>query len=178
MPIRNIVLIGMPGSGKSTVGRPLANRLGYAFLDTDHVIEAGEDKPLGAVLAGSGLQQFLDLESRYICGLHCERTVVSTGGSVVYCDAAMQHLRELGVVVFLDVPLPVLEMRLADLAERGVVIAPDQSIASLEQERRPLYERYADAVVACGDDSAEDVAARVMDAVHAVQRQPSPPVGQ
>ncbi|MBA3314728.1 MAG: shikimate kinase [Planctomycetaceae bacterium] len=157
---RNIVLIGMPGSGKSTVGRPLANQLGYAFLDTDHVIEAGEDKPLGDVLAGSGIDGFIDLESRYICGLHCERTVISTGGSVVYCDAAMRNLKELGAVVFLDVPLEVLEARLADLAGRGVVIAPGQSIAELERERRPYYEHYADFVVACSDEPAAEVARR------------------
>jgi len=163
---RNIVLIGMPGSGKSTVGRPLANRLGYAFLDTDHVIEAGEDKPLGDVLAGSGLDRFIDLESRYICGLHCKQTVISTGGSVVYCDAAMENLRELGTVVFLDVPLPILESRLADLAGRGVVIGPGQSIADLERERRPLYERYADISIACDDQSAEIVAGRIIALLH------------
>lgn len=157
----------MPGSGKSTVGRPLANQLGYAFLDTDHVIEAGEEKPLGDVLAGSGIEGFIDLESRYICGLHCERTVISTGGSVVYCDAAMQHLKELGPVLFLDVPLPVLEARLADLAGRGVVIEPGQSIAELERERRPYYERYADRIIRCGDDPAAEVAQRAIAALAA-----------
>ena len=159
---RNVILIGMPGSGKSTVGRPLANRLGYAFLDTDHVIEAGEDKPLGAVLAGTSLDGFIDLESRDICGLHCERTVISTGGSVVYCDEAMRHLKELGTVVFLDVPLPILESRLADLGGRGVVIAADQKIADLEQERRPLYERYADLVIQSTDESAEETADEII----------------
>ena len=165
MPPRNVVLIGMPGSGKSTVGRPLANRLGYAFLDTDHVIEAGEDKPLGAVLAETTLDGFVSLESRYICGLVCARTVISTGGSVVYCDDAMRHLKELGRVVFLDVPLPVLESRLADLAGRGVVIGPGQTVADLERERRPLYEGYADLVIACGDEPAEAIAARVAEAL-------------
>lgn len=156
------MLIGMPGSGKSTVGRPLANRLGFAFLDTDHVIEEGEDKPLGDVLASTSLDGFISLESRYICGLVCQRTVISTGGSVVYCDEAMRNLKELGPVVFLDVPLAVLEPRLADLAGRGVVIAPGQTVAELERERRPLYEQYADLVVACGDEPAAEVAARVV----------------
>jgi len=167
MPSRNVVLIGMPGSGKSTVGRPLANRLGYAFLDTDHVIEAGEDKPLGDILAGTTIDGFISLESRYICGLVCERAVISTGGSVVYCDEAMQHLKELGTVVFLDVPLPVLEARLAapdDLpASRGVVIAPGQTVADLEHERRPLYEGYADFTIDCGDEPADAVAARIIE---------------
>lgn len=160
--LRNVILIGMPGSGKSTVGRPLANQLGFAFLDTDHVIEVGEEKPLGAVLASTSLDGFIDLESRYICGLHCQRTVISTGGSVVYCEQAMQHLKELGQVVFLDVPLHILESRLADLAGRGVVIAAGQSIADLEVERRPLYELYADIVVKCGDEPAETTADRVI----------------
>lgn len=167
MPPRNVVLIGMPGSGKSTVGRPLANRLGYAFLDTDHVIEAGEEKPLGDVLAGTTLDGFISLESRYICGLVCRRAVISTGGSVVYCEEAMRHLKELGTVVFLDVPLAVLEARLADPsdlpASRGVVIAPGQTVAELERERRPLYEGYADLVIPCGDEPAEAVAARIIE---------------
>jgi shikimate kinase len=162
MSPRNVVLIGMPGSGKSTVGRPLANRLGFAFLDTDHVIEAGEDKPLGDVLASTSLDGFVSLESRYICGLVCQRTVISTGGSVIYCDEAMRNLKELGPVVFLDVPLPVLEPRLADLAGRGVVIAPGQTVAELERERRPLYEKYADLIVTCGDEPAAEVAERVV----------------
>ena len=159
----------MPGSGKSTVGRPVANRLGFAFLDTDHVIEAGEDKPLGHVLAGTTLDGFIDLESRYICGLICQRTVISTGGSVVYCEEAMRHLKELGTVVFLDVPLAVLESRLADVHElpmrRGVVIGPGQTVADLEQERRPLYESYADVVLRCGDEPAEEIAGRVIAAL-------------
>ncbi len=161
MPPRNVVLIGMPGSGKSTVGRSLAAALGFDFVDTDHVIETGENKPLGDVLAGTTLDGFVALESRYVRGVACERTVVATGGSVVYCDAAMRRLQELGPVVFLDVPLPILENRLADLAGRGVVIAPGQSVSDLERERRPLYARYADVVVQCGDDAAEKVAAAI-----------------
>ena len=168
MPVpRNVVLVGMPGSGKSTVGQVLAAQLGLKFLDTDRLIEAGEGKPLGQVLADTTPQGFLEVESRYIRELTCAASVISTGGSVVYCPAAMAHLKSLGPVVFLDVPLSVLELRLADLPARGVVIAADQSLADLEAQRRPLYSRYADVTVACGDEPAEQVAARVAAAVTA-----------
>ena len=165
MPVpRNVVLVGMPGSGKSTVGRVLAEQLGFAFLDTDRLIEAGEDKPLGDVLAGTTPQGFLDLESAYIRSLACDASVVATGGSVVYCPSAMAHLKTLGPVVFLDVPVSVLEPRLADLAARGVVIAAGQTLTELDAERRPLYSRFADVTVACGEEPAEQIAARVVTA--------------
>ena len=162
MSSSNITLIGMPGSGKSTVGRPLAGLLGYDFLDTDLVIEQGEGKLLGDVLAGTTLQGFLDLESRYINRLSCSRTVISTGGSVVYCPLAMQHLKTMGRVIYLDVPVPVLESRLSDLAGRGVVIGPHQTLRDLETERRPMYERHAHLTIQCGHRSAWEVAEEVV----------------
>ena len=149
----NIVLIGMPGSGKSTVGRPLAEALGFDFLDTDHCIELGEEKPLSGVLAETTRDGFIELEARYLQELECRRTVISTGGSVIYTEAGMTHLRELGTVVFLDVAIEILEGRLADLSARGVVIAPGKSIADLARERRPYYTRYADLIVPCNDDT-------------------------
>lgn len=151
----NVVLIGMPGSGKSTVGRPLAEALGYTFLDTDECIEIGENKPLSAVLAETTHEDFIELEARYIQELDCRRTVISTGGSVIYDETGMMHLRGLGTVVFLDVAIEILEIRLADLAARGVVIAPGKSIADLAGERRPHYVRYADLIVPCNNASPE-----------------------
>ena len=157
----NIVLIGMPGSGKSTVGRPLADLLGHRFIDTDQQIEIGEGKSLSAVLAGLTRREFLELEARYIQQLDCEQCVISTGGSVIYDDAGMEHLRQLGVVVFLDVSLEILESRLADLSARGVVIAEGQTIADLAGQRRPYYVRHADLVVPCGDESPDANARKI-----------------
>lgn len=161
----NIVLIGMPGSGKSTVGRPLASQIGFGFIDTDHSIEHGEKKPLSAVLAGATRDDFLKLEARYVQQLDCENCVISTGGSVVYNEEGMAHLRALGMIIFLDIDLVTLEGRLDDLAARGVVIEPGHTIADLARERRPLYERYADLTIPCGNDLPESNAKRVIDAV-------------
>lgn len=152
----NIVLIGMPGSGKSTVGRHLAERFGYAFVDVDTCIETGEGKPLSAVLADTTLEGFIALEAEYVRQLDCRDSVISTGGSVIYDEQGMAHLRDLGVVVFLDVPLEILETRLADLPARGVVIAKGQTVADLARGRRPLYTKYADLTVTCGDETPEE----------------------
>ncbi|MFH1024132.1 MAG: shikimate kinase [Planctomycetota bacterium] len=145
----NIVLIGMPGSGKSTIGRRLAQQTGREFIDGDAVIEAKEGKKLPAIIAETGLEGFCDIEARHLGALALENHVIATGGSVVYRDGAMKHLRDIGVVVFLDVPFAELERRLGNLAARGVVIAPGKTLRQLYDERDPLYRKYAEVTVNC-----------------------------
>jgi shikimate kinase len=144
---RNLVLIGMPSAGKSTLGVLAAKALGMDFLDTDILLQTLQGERLQALMARHGRERFLQLEAQAILSLSPEHTVIATGGSVVYDAAAMRHLKQLGRVVYLEVPFDEIVRRLADTATRGVVMREGQSLRALYQERTPLYERYADAVL-------------------------------
>jgi shikimate kinase len=144
---RNLVLIGMPSAGKSTLGVLAAKALGMDFLDTDILLQTLQGERLQALMARHGRERFLQLEAQAILSLSPEHTVIATGGSVVYDAAAMRHLKQVGRVVYLEVPFEEIAHRLADTATRGVVMREGQSLLALYQERTPLYERYADAVL-------------------------------
>ena len=172
-PRSNIILIGMPGSGKSTVGRILADLLGWALVDTDKLIEERRHKPLQAILDQDGIGAFIRLEAQVVRALDLERHVIATGGSVVLDQAAMQHLRRLGFVVYLDVPLPKIERRLWNIKTRGIVIKKHQSIRDIYRIRRPLYERYADKIQPTAGLSAQQIATAIRD-WFLLQNQPHP----
>ena len=157
----NIILIGMPGVGKSTVGVLLAKRLGFSFIDTDIYIQAHEGKRLQEIIKKIGLSGFCDLEERYMLSISGSTNVIATGGSVVYRDKAMQHLKSIGVVAHLDLDAENLEKRLENMAARGVVRKPGQSLEGLYNERHPLYMRYADFTVMCLGLTAEQVMERI-----------------
>ena len=140
----NLILIGMPGAGKSTVGVLLAKRLGVAFLDTDILMQTGEDRYLQEIIAEHGIEGFRSIEERYLLTVPPDCGVVATGGSVVYSEKSMAHLRSLGPTVYLQIGLTSLKKRLGNLDERGVLRMPGQTIDMLYNERCPLYERYAD----------------------------------
>ncbi|MCA9013763.1 MAG: shikimate kinase [Planctomycetaceae bacterium] len=140
---KGVVLIGMPGSGKSTVGRLLSEQTGLPFLDTDALIEAGESKRLAEIIAEHTAEGFRTIESSYVQSIQSAGSVISTGGSVCYSPEAMQHLSTLGTIVWLDVTPDVLEQRFSDAFERGVLIEPGTSLADLYDSRFPLYEKYA-----------------------------------
>ena len=146
----NIVLIGMPGVGKSTIGVILAKVLGYQFLDADLVIQQQEGKLLKDIIHEVGTDGFIEVENRVNAGLSCSKTIIATGGSVVYGKDAMEHLKEIGTVVYLEVPFSVIEKRLSDIKGRGVVLKTGQTLYDLYKERTPLYEAYADLCV-CED---------------------------
>jgi len=158
----NIILIGMPGSGKTTVGRIVAERLSYEFLDTDDAIVGEARKSLPELLAEHGEDGFLQLESRVVQGLVCRAAVIATGGSVVLALPAMEHLRHLGTIVYLSVPLPALARRLADAATRGIVGYPRMSLAAIYESRVPLYKQFADITVLWEQDDASDCAEAVL----------------
>ncbi len=145
----NIVLIGMPGSGKSTVGVLLAKHLAKDFVDTDVVIQRRQGKTLAHLLQEGGPQRLMAAEAEVLNSLQVESHVIATGGSAVYSAAGMRNLAANGFVVFLDVPLATLIDRLGDLGERGVVREPGESLESLFNARRPLYEQYADMKLDC-----------------------------
>ena len=147
MEKNNIVLIGMPGVGKSTVGVILAKVLGYQFLDADLVIQQQEGKLLKEIIAEVGTEGFIEVENRVNAGITCSKTIIATGGSVVYGKEAMEHLKEIGTVVYLKVPYETIEKRLSDIRGRGVVLKHGQTLYDLYMERTPLYEKYADVSV-------------------------------
>ena len=149
--LKNVILIGMPGSGKSTVGVVLAKVLGYRFIDSDLEIQSQEGKRLPELIEEFGTEGFLDIEARVNASIEAERCVIATGGSVVYRDSAMQHLKEIGTVVYLKVSYDILEKRLHDIKGRGVVLKDGQDLRGLYEERVPLYEKYADITV-CEDN--------------------------
>lgn len=152
--MKNIILIGMPGSGKSTVGVVLAKVLGYRFLDSDLLIQEREGRLLSEIMEQEGIDGFIRIEEEINAGICTESCVIATGGSVVYGQKAMEHLGEIGTVVYLSLPLKELEARLGNLRCRGVVLRDGQTLEDLYKERVPLYERYADITV---DETGMDV---------------------
>lgn len=153
----NIVLIGMPGSGKSTVGVLLAKRLGLGFIDTDLLIQEETGRTLQDIVDRDGYQALRHIEEQVLLKLNVSRQVISTGGSAVYSEPAMHHLKGLGVVVFLDIPLHVVLERIGDYSARGISRRPDQSLEELFAERFELYSRFADTTIDCVCKNHEEV---------------------
>ena len=137
----------MPGAGKSTIGVVLAKVLGYQFLDSDLLIQKQEKRRLSEIIEQEGYAGFKEIEDRVNASIDVNETVIATGGSVVYCKNAMEHLKKAGSVVYLKLSLESLEKRLGNLKGRGVLLKDGQSLADLYKERVPLYEKYADIVV-------------------------------
>ena len=152
--MNNIILIGMPGVGKSTLGVVLAKVLGFQFIDADLLIQEQERKKLHQIIKEVGINGFMEIENQVNASIEAERSVIATGGSVVYCRQAMSHLKEIGTVVYLKVSLSTLEKRLGNLNRRGVILKKGQTLKDLYEERVPLYEKYADVVV---DEKGRDL---------------------
>ena len=154
MENKNIILIGMPGAGKSTLGVLLARAMNYRFMDTDLLIQEREGKLLCEIIAEEGMQRFLEIEGEVTAGIETERTVIAPGGSAIYSGKAMEHFSHIGTIVYLHVPVTELQKRLGDLKRRGVVLKEGQSLEMLYEERRVYYERYAKVTV---DVSGRDI---------------------
>ncbi len=159
---QNLILIGMPGAGKSTIGVLLAKRLGVSFLDTDILMQTGEGCYLQETIAAHGIDGFRSIEERYLLTVPPDCGVVATGGSAVYSRKAMSHLRSLGPAVYLQIDLVPLKDRLGNLDERGVLRMPGQTINMLYGERCPLYERFADITVSTTGVTPDQVVAQVL----------------
>lgn len=159
--MKNIILIGMPGAGKSTVGVVLAKKLGYAFVDADLVIQSREGKLLHEIIAERGVEGFWRVEESVGESMEASRTVIATGGSAVYGPKAMAHYKQIGTVVYLSLPLDEIRERLGDLNERGVTLREGQDLAGLYEERVPLYEGYADYTVACEGLSIREIVKKI-----------------
>ncbi len=158
-PRSNIILIGMPGAGKSTVGVVLAKRLGKNFIDTDLLIQARESRHLQEIIDQEGLSAFRAIEEKVMLELDVQNTVVATGGSVIYSPAGMRALERQGRLIFLKVTLAELTRRIRDMDSRGLVLDPGDTLADLYRKRLPLYRRYAELTVPVTGDVEKTAAA-------------------
>ena len=155
--MKNVVLIGMPGAGKSTIGVVLAKNLGMSFMDSDLVIQEQEEKKLHELIDEHGLDGFLEIEGRVNASLNPKSAVIATGGGVVYCEKAMEHLNQIATICYLQLSYESIEERLGDLEERGVVLREGQTLRSLYDERVPLYEKYANLVIDCENKNIREI---------------------
>lgn len=163
MDKRNITLVGMPASGKSTVGVLLAKRLGYEFVDSDLLIQKQEKRLLKEIIAQDGMEAFMQIENQVNSEIDTERAVIAPGGSVIYYPEAMEHLGNIGMVVYLKISYEDLEKRLGNLVDRGVVLKDGMTLQDLYNERVPLYEKYADVTV----DETDKTLGNVVDELRA-----------
>lgn len=145
--MENIVLIGMPGVGKSTIGVILAKELGYQFVDADLLIQKRENRLLKEIIEEEGVDGFIEIENQVNASIEAERTVIATGGSVVYGPEAMEHLSSIATVIYLKLSYKALKRRLGNLKNRGVVLREGQTLKDLYEERTALYEKYADLII-------------------------------
>lgn len=155
--MKNIVLIGMPGAGKSTVGVVLAKNLGMSFMDSDLVIQEQEKKKLHELIEEFGSEGFLKIEERVNSTLKIDHTILATGGSAVYSEKAMTYLSQIGTICYLKLSYQGIAERLGDLTKRGVVLKPGQTLKDLYEERIPLYEKYAALTVECDNRSIRQI---------------------
>jgi shikimate kinase len=161
MTQKNVVLIGMPGAGKSTVGVVLARRLGLNFIDTDLLIQTRRGRRLQQIIDEEGLEAFLRMEEEVLTDLDGHGAVIATGGSAVYSEGAMNSLGERGAIVFIEVALPALEKRIRNMDSRGVVMESGQTLEDLCLQRLPLYRRYAQITISDDGFSVEEMAAAI-----------------
>ena len=163
--MNNVILIGMPGSGKSTVGVLLAKMAGLDFIDSDLLIQKAVGKRLFEIIEEKGNDEFLKIENQINSEINAHNSVIATGGSAVYCKEAMEHLKTLGRVVYIKVPLAEIKRRIGDFSTRGIVIKNGNSIEDLFAERVPLYEKYADITVECDKADIKENAEKLLSAL-------------
>lgn len=161
----NIIFIGMPAVGKSTVGVVTAKRLGYQFIDTDLLIQKQEGKLLKEIIAEQGIEGFLKVEDRINAGVEVQNAVIAPGGSVVYCENAMKHYKEIGKIVYLQASFETINSRLVNAENRGVVLKEGQTLKDLYDERVPLFEKYADMIVCEDGIDFKETVSRVLNAL-------------
>ncbi len=157
----NIILIGMPGCGKSTVGVILAKTLGIGFVDTDLIIQQRENRLLQNIIDTDGIDYFLNCEAEAVKSLDCDNSVIATGGSVVYREDAIEHLKEKGKIIFLDVPLDEIKRRLNNISTRGIAAQKNDTIDDIYNERIALYNKYADIIIKTDGESVEKTVEKI-----------------
>ncbi len=163
--MKNIVLIGMPAAGKSTIGVILAKVLGFNFLDTDLLIQDQEKCLLKDIILRDGVDGFIAIENQVNLKLITKNSVIATGGSIIYGAEAMEHLREIGIVVYLQLSYETIKDRLGNIKQRGVVLREGQTLETLYEERCPLYEKYAHIIVDSEGLGTEELMGKIADVV-------------
>lgn len=162
----NIIFIGMPGCGKSTLGLLFAKAEMYAFCDTDLLIQQREKLPLFKIIEKKGIEGFAKVESDIVSTVHgYHRTVISTGGSVVLSESAMQNLRRNGIIIYIKLPLEEIQRRIRNITTRGIVMTPGETLEDIYNERCPLYEKYADLTVDCAGLKTEESVEKIIKAL-------------
>lgn len=159
--MKNIVLIGMPGSGKSTVGVVLAKHMGLSFVDSDLLIQKAHGRLLHEIIEERGVEGFWQVENDINAAIEAENSVIATGGSAIYGAEAMAHLKNIGTVIYLKLSCQELKERLGDLNERGVTLKDGQDLEGLYEERTPYYEKYADIIIDCEKKVIRDIVAEI-----------------
>ncbi len=163
--MQNVILIGMPGSGKTTVGTYLSELIGYGYIDSDSVIVAREGMRLPEIIEKKGREAFLDIEAKVNSEICASRCVIATGGSVIYREKALEALKKIGKVVYLQLSYEEIDRRLGDLKARGVALKEGFTLRDLYNERVPLYEKYADVIVCLDGLTVEQSARAVEEAI-------------
>lgn len=162
----NIILIGMPGAGKSTLGVLLAKALGMDYIDTDIAIQQTENRLLQDIIDKEGIDAFIEIEERIICGLEFKNCVVATGGSIIYSKKAMKILKKDGQVLYLHVSYEEIEKRLTNITTRGIVIKKGMSLKDVYEERIPLYIKYSDKIIDCSNKGIEQCISEIIDNIN------------
>ena len=163
--MKNIVLIGMPSAGKSTVGIILAKTLGMSFVDTDIVIQENSNMLLQEIINTKGIDSFLSIEESSILSIKCKKSIIATGGSVIYSSKAMEYLKLEGIVIYFKIDFAEMNRRLDNISTRGIALDQDQSLFDMYNQRVPLYEKYADITVDCSQKGVEEIINIVMDQI-------------
>jgi shikimate kinase len=163
--MRNIILTGMPGAGKSTVGVILAKTLGMNFIDTDIVLQENTGRMLQEIINTEGIDAFLQTEESVIVSLNGENTIIATGGSVVFSEKSMKYLKKQGIIIYLSLSYEEMARRIRNITTRGIVLAADQSLLDLYNQRLPLYEKYADRTIDCSDRDVEKIVENILHAL-------------
>jgi shikimate kinase len=164
--MKNIVLIGMPSSGKSTLGVILAKTLGVGFVDTDLIIQKQKGRLLQEIIDTDGINKFLEIEEAAILSSEFTGEVIATGGSAIFCDKAMEYLKENGIIIYLNLPYDVIVQRLKNIATRGVAAKKGQTILDIYNQRTPIYEKYCDINIRCENETVEKSVEKIIKELH------------
>ncbi|WP_304943406.1 shikimate kinase [Vallitalea guaymasensis] len=163
--MKNMVLIGMPGAGKSTIGVVLAKTLGFTFIDSDLVIQKRENRLLQEIIDDIGMERFLDVEKEAVLSIDASKSIIATGGSVIFRHETMEHLKKLGDIIYLKVSYEEIERRVNNITTRGIAMAKGHTLKDVYDQRVELYEKYANIVIDCDDKNLEEIVKDIKDSI-------------